>query len=306
MTEHLVHWDDVRPRERRHEHISARWFNLGGAARSRDAGVQRIVVDPGRRSTPVHVHGAEEEIFWVLGGGGLLWQDGATTAVGPGDTIVHRPLRERHTLIAGDDGLDVLAFGTRVPLELCYLPRAEHSWAGPVVLPSPGFYDLFPLDDGAEPLEVPEPGERPANVVALDAVPTDERDGRLRADLGRAAGSRRTGLRHVALEEGPLSAPPHCHSAEEELMVVLNGEGTLRLGAEEIPVRAGHVLARPPGTGIAHSFRGGAGGMTLLAYGTREPNDICYYPRTNTVMLRGVGVVGRIEHVDHREGEPLR
>src|SRR3954463_655354 len=130
MTEHLVHWDDVRPRERRHEHISARWFNLGGAARSRDAGVQRIVVDPGRRSTPVHVHGAEEEIFWVLGGGGLLWQGGGTaagglggggptTAVGPGDTIVHRPLRERHTLIAGDDGLDVLAFGTRVPLELC-------------------------------------------------------------------------------------------------------------------------------------------------------------------------------------------
>jgi uncharacterized cupin superfamily protein len=300
MTEHLVHWDDVRPRERRHQHISARWFNLGGAARSRDVGVQRIMVDPGRRSTPVHVH------FWVLAGSGLLWQDGATASVGPGDTIVHLPGRGTHTLVAGESGLDVLAFGTRVPLELCYLPRAQHSWAGPVVVPSPGFYDLFPLDDRAEPLEIPEPGERPRNVVALSDVATDEREGRLRADLGRAAGSRRTGLKHVKVAPGALSAPPHCHSADEELLVVLDGEGVLLLGDERLPVRAGHVLARPPGTGVAHSFRGGPGGMTLLAYGTREPNDICYYPRTNKVILRGVGVVGRIEQLDLWEGEPLR
>ena len=37
--------------------------------------------------------------------------------------------------------------------------------------------------------------------------------------------------------------------------------------------------------------------MTILVYGTREPNDICYYPRSGRVVLRGVGVVGRFEPV---------
>jgi uncharacterized cupin superfamily protein len=83
VSRHLVHWDDVRPRERRHQHIASEWLNLGRAAGSVDIGVQRILVDPERRSTPVHVHGAEEEMFWVLGGSGLLWQDGATCEVGP-------------------------------------------------------------------------------------------------------------------------------------------------------------------------------------------------------------------------------
>jgi len=200
----------------------------------------------------------------------------------------------------------VLAFGTRVPIELCYLPRAEHSWAGPTVLPSPGRLDLFPMDDSAEPLEFPAPGERPPNVVAAGSVSDRRpRDGRVRRDLGSAAGSQRTGLQHVAVEPGRLSAPPHCHSASEELFVVLEGEGHLLLGDEAHEVRRGSVVARPPGTAVAHTFRGGGGGLELLAYGTRRPEDVLYYPRSNKIFWPGVGVVGRIEHVDFWEGEDL-
>ena len=101
----------------------------------------------------------------------------------------------------------------------------------------------------------------------------------------------RTGLNHVTLQPGGSGAPPHCHSAEEEIFVVLDGFGTLRLGDEKHPVRAGHAVSRPPGTGVAHSFVAGEQGMTYLAYGTREPNDITYYPETGQVRLRGVGVV---------------
>ena len=75
---------------------------------------------------------------------------------------------------------------------------------------------------------------------------------------------------------------PHCHSEEEEIFVILEGEGTLELwpspvragtGAEreDIPVRAGHVVARPPGTRVSHCFRAGPNGMTMLIYGTRKP-----------------------------------
>jgi len=52
---------------------------------------------------------------------------------------------------------------------------------------------------------------------------------------------------------------------------------------------------------VPHAFRGP---ITLLTYGTREPNDICYYPRSNKVGFWGVGVVARIESIDYWDGEP--
>jgi uncharacterized cupin superfamily protein len=302
-----AHWDDVRGRVRHTGDIHATWFNLGKASGSDRVGLQRIRIEPGRRSTPAHIHGAEEEIFYVLSGDGLLWQDGQTSVVGAGDTVAHVAGSETHTLRAGEGGLDVLAFGTRVPIELCYLPRAQHTWAGPTVLPAPGYFDLFPLDDAAGDFTFPEPGERPANVVALADVPpmTSGPPGRTRLDLGTAARSHHTGLKHVRSDPGKLICVPHCHSAEEEIFVVLEGDGELLLGDESHAVRPGSVVARPPGTGVAHAIRAGADGITVLAYGTREPNDICWYPRSGKVYFCGLGVIGRLEPADYWEGESL-
>jgi uncharacterized cupin superfamily protein len=69
----------------------------------------------------------------------------------------------------------------------------------------------------------------------------------------------------------------------------------------EHALRAGHVVARPPGTGVPHTFRAESAQMTMLSYGTREPNDIAYYARSHIVYLRGVGVFGRMEPVDPKE-----
>ena len=66
----------------------------------------------------------------------------------------------------------------------------------------------------------------------------------------------------------------------------------------------GNVVARPPGTRTSHSFRSGPEGMIYLAYGTREPNDICYYPRSNKIFFRGLGVIGRLELLEYSDGEP--
>jgi len=100
-----------------------------------------------------------------------------------------------------------------------------------------------------------------------------------------------------------LGAPPHCHSAEEEIFVVLDGDGALLLGDEEHPVRAGSVVARPAASRVAHSLRAGDGGLVYLAYGTREPNDITYYPRSGKISFRGVGVIARLEQLDYWDGE---
>ena len=74
--------------------------------------------------------------------------------------------------------------------------------------------------------------------------------------------------------------------------------------AEQIPLRAGHVVARPPGTRIAHSFLAGPDGLTMLIYGTRQPNDMAWYPRSNKIFWRGLGVIGRIESLEYGDGEP--
>ena len=312
----VAHWDDVEGRRREAGHIDGRWDDLGSAAGSSDVGLQRIRIAPGKWSTPAHVEGGEEEIFYVLGGSGVSWQ-GSTSAgepdayeVAEGDCLVHRVGEEAHTLRAGPAGLDVLAFGQRVWHGNTILPRARVAWMWP------GFVEAIPVGGEDHPFrreaaagepEVGELGQRPSTIVNVAHVQVEEtgRDtvARARRDLGRAAGSERTGLQHVTVPPGMLGVPPHCHSAEEELFVVLDGDGTLLLGEEDHPVRPGGVIARPAATGVAHALRAGKAGLTYLAYGTRQPNDICFYPRSGKISFRGVGVIGRIEQLDYWDGE---
>ena len=45
-------------------------------------------------------------------------------------------------------------------------------------------------------------------------------------------------------------------------------------------------------------------GMTLLMYGTRDPREVCYYPRSGKVFFIGLGLVTRVgERLDYWEGE---
>jgi uncharacterized cupin superfamily protein len=142
------------------------------------------------------------------------------------------------------------------------------------------------------------------NVEDVEAVTIQRpRVARTRRNLGRAAGSVNTGIQHVQVEPGMESAPPHCHSIEEEIFVVLDGDGVVVLGDQETPVGPGHVISRPAGTGVPHVFRAGAGGLTYLAYGMRDPGDVCYYPRSGKIAFRGVGVIARVERLDYWDGE---
>jgi uncharacterized cupin superfamily protein len=309
----VAHWDDVEPQRRERGHLAGDWRDLGTAAGSVAVGLQRIHVDPGRWSTPLHLEGAEEEIFYVLGGSGIsLHWDGETTRaheIRTGDCIVYLALEVAHTLRAGADGLDVLAFGMRTYADSAtYLPRAGVSWLGASWVVSGGEENHpWTREAAAGEPEVAEVAERPGSIVNVAHVEPYERVhetvGATWWDLGDAAGSVRTGLQEALVQPGKLSNPPHCHGAEEELFVVLDGEGAVLLGDEEHPVRRGSVVARPAGSRVAHSFRAGDEPLRLLAYGTREPNDVVYYPRSGKISFRGVGVIGRIEPVDYWEGE---
>jgi uncharacterized cupin superfamily protein len=302
----IAHWDDVEGARHEKGPMAATWQRLGDAAGVKGFGLNRVRIEPGRLSTPPHSHGRSEEIYYVLGGTGLLWQDEAVCDVRPGDTIVQVADHHEHTYKGGPDGVDYLVFGTRHPVEYGWLPRSRAirlSW--PWVEGRAD--DPWDVETMIGELEFGEPGERPPNVLALDDVPLDEDDER---PLGAAAGSERTGLNWVRREPGKRGCPPHCHSAETEAFVVLEGSGAVELlpvrggEPERHELRPGHIVARPPATRVAHSIVAGPEGITYLAYGTREPNDIAYYPRSNKVYFRGVGLMTRLDRLEYDDGEP--
>jgi uncharacterized cupin superfamily protein len=308
----ITHLDDVDGQAITIGHLDAVWSFLGQAAGSVGVGVRRIEVAAGGWSTPAHDHGRGEEIFYVLGGRGLSWHHGLTTEIATGDCIVYHPGRGAHTLHALD-ALDVLAFGPRLRDESPQFPRLDLSFIGRRAATTiPTTVDGLPLhfvresELGPPPLPA-QTSPRPTNIVNTADVDGESlrrpRVERTRRNLGRAAGSITTGLQHVEVGPGKDSTAQHCHSVEEEVFVILAGTGQLVLDDEEIDVRAGHVVARPPATCVAHMFRAGPGGLAYLAYGTREPADVCYYPRSNKVAFRGVGLIARIERLDYWDGE---
>jgi uncharacterized cupin superfamily protein len=318
----ITHWDELEPTRREKGHLAAEWTSLTGAG-SHMVGVQRIRVDAGKWATPLHLEGFDEEIFYVLAGDGVSVQDAGdgmeACAVAAGDCLVHRALEHAHTLMAGPDGIDVLAFGQRSYAANTLLPRAGVSWLGSTwVLQGAPDDHPWAREAAVGPPEIGELQPRPERIVNVSDVPVVERrHGKVASDwrdLGRAAGSERTGLRHASVLPGQRSNPSHCHSAEEEIFVVLGGEGELELLPAPVPaadgvqpsthpVRTGSVVARPPGTRVAHAFQAGETGLELLAYGTREPNDIAYYPRSGKVSFRGVGLITRVEALGYWDGE---
>ncbi len=195
-------------------HVKGLWRDLGRQVGTRTVGLRRIEIAEGHFSTPAHDHGADEEIFFVLAGKGLLWLEGRTCALASGDCIVHRPKRGAHTLRGGAGGLDVLVFGQRLDPALTALPRAGIAWSVPRWVELGEGDSPFAREAACGPPECPEPSvERPANVVALADVAAIF-DGRARR-VGKAAGAQATGLNHVVLAGGGQGAQAHCHSLEE-------------------------------------------------------------------------------------------
>jgi len=287
---HVAHWDDVEPYRRETGHLAGDWYDLGRAAGCVSVGLKRIRIDPGKWSTPAHAEGAEEEIFFVLGGSGISWQDGEVFEVGEGDVLAHLPEKHAHTLRAGPKGLDVFAYGQRKKQGNTVLPRAAVAWMHPSWVDVGGAHPWEREAAIGEP-DVGQISPRPGRIANIDqGIRWDLDTGAIDLNLGDVVGSVETGLSHMTIPPGAEGYPPHCHGAEEELFVVLEGSGTVALGDESAEVRRGSVVSRPAGTRVAHSFLAEADGLAYLAYGTREPNDVVYYPRTDEIRFRGVGV----------------
>jgi uncharacterized cupin superfamily protein len=307
----LAHWDDVDEHRAAKGEMDATWQMLGRAAGTKGVGVNRVRVAPGKLPTPPHSHGASEEIYFVLSGSGLAWHAGDVPAVRPRACVIQPADHVEHTFVAGPDGLELLVYGTRHPTEIGWLPRSRAIRIGwPWVEGRDD--DPWDIEAAGPPLEIGDPKPRPENIRNVDEVELETEGNQTWAGF---AGSEQAGFAREKLAPGKMGSVPHCHSEEEEIFVILEGTATLHLwpsprrtagGAEreQHELRPGHVVARPPGTGTSHHFIAGDEGCTMLVYGTRKPNDMCFYPRSNKISWRGLGVIGRVEHLDYWDEEP--
>ncbi len=72
------------------------------------------------------------------------------------------------------------------------------------------------------------------------------------ASLTRGTAAKKLGAGFDILAPGQIGCPYHFHHAQEEMFILLQGEGTLRVAGEAVPIRAGDVITIPPGPEYPH------------------------------------------------------
>jgi len=133
------------------------------------------------------------------------------------------------------------------------------------------------------------------------------------ARLTPGTAARKLGASFDVLAPGKVACPYHLHHAQEELFVVLEGEGTLRVAGEMLPVKAGDVVFIPPGPEYPHQFVNTSDApMRYLSISTRETPEICEYPDSGKYLAEGsldgerrFEVIARQQpSLDYWDGEP--
>lgn len=112
----------------------------------------------------------------------------------------------------------------------------------------------------------------------------------------------------VAIEElppGKQSCPFHFHMLEEEHILVLEGECTLRLGEERLRFRAGDYAIFPAGDKVGHCLVNETEQVCrYVVIGENNPNESCVYPDSNKVSNRWLGErYDRTAQRDYWDGE---
>lgn len=120
---------------------------------------------------------------------------------------------------------------------------------------------------------------------------TAERFAPLLARIGPMIGARHLGCTLTVLPPGKRAFPRHNHRVNEEMFIILSGTGTLRLGDKTHPLRAGDIVACPPG-GVesAHQIlNDGVAELRYLAISTMQSPDIVDYPDSGKIGISHVG-----------------
>jgi uncharacterized cupin superfamily protein len=125
---------------------------------------------------------------------------------------------------------------------------------------------------------------------------------------GRAFGAKKASLSVYEVEPGNATWPYHFEAVEEEWLVVVSGELTLRTPTGEHHLRAGDVVCFPPGPDGTHAVRNDGSEVARFAMPSSVApyGDACIYPDSGKVRVAAPGFVHRGwlgDEVPYWEGE---
>lgn len=132
-----------------------------------------------------------------------------------------------------------------------------------------------------------------------------------RLTTGTAALKLGAGIDVVA--PGQRSCPYHFHHAQEELFIILEGSGTLRVAGSMLALRSGDMIFIPPGPEYPHQIINTSDApLKYLSVSTRETPEIVEYPdsgKYSASVARGDERIFRAvqrdeNNLDYWDGEP--
>jgi uncharacterized cupin superfamily protein len=131
--------------------------------------------------------------------------------------------------------------------------------------------------------------------------------GAAHARVGDAIGGERMAGQVVELAPGQRLCPYHWEAGQEEWLVVLDGEPSVRTPEGETRLRSGDVACFPRGERGAHQVRNdsGAPARVVMLSERRSPN-VVVYPDSGKVGVRAEGVRGNFrlgDGVGYWDGE---
>ena len=130
----------------------------------------------------------------------------------------------------------------------------------------------------------------------------------LSARITEGSAAHKLGAAIDVLAPGAEACPYHFHHAQEEMFIVLEGQGTLRVAGELLPIVAGDVITIPPGPAYPHHIRNTSNArLKYLSISTQERPEVCEYPDSDKVSAIIGGqpsIHRRAAGLDYWDGEP--
>ncbi len=126
------------------------------------------------------------------------------------------------------------------------------------------------------------------------------------ARLAVGTAAKKLGASIDTVAPGKRGCPYHLHHAQEEMFVVLDGRGAIRVAGEMLAIRRGSVVFVPPGPDYPHQIVNTSDApLRYLSISTRDMPEICEYPDSGKYLAWSKSADGGDFDALHRSGDNL-